>query len=45
MNITNTKTKEEIFTDLMLVTKESDKFTTETQGKTAPATNKQKSSK
>ena len=38
MNITETKAKEETFTDLILGTEESNKDTTETQGKTTPST-------
>ena len=38
MNITETKTKEETFADLILETKESNEYTTETQGKTTPTT-------
>ena len=34
MNITETKTKEEIFAGLILGTEESNKDTTETEGKT-----------
>ena len=38
MNITETKTKEETFPDLMLATEESNKDTTETQDKKTPTT-------
>ena len=38
MKITETKTKEETFTDLILGMEESNKDTTETQGKTTPTT-------
>ena len=38
MNITETKTKEETFTDLIMGTTESNKYTTETEGKTISAT-------
>ena len=38
MNITETKAKEETFTDLILGTEESNKDTTETQVKTTPST-------
>ena len=38
MNITETKTKEETFTDLIMGTAESNKYTTETEGKTISAT-------
>ena len=38
MNITEIKTKEETFTDLILVTGENNKDTTETHGKTTPTT-------
>ena len=38
MNITETKTKEETFTDLILGTEESNKDTIETQGKATPTT-------
>ena len=38
MNITETKTKEETFTDLILATEENNKNTAETQGKATPTT-------
>ena len=38
MNITETNTKEETFTNLTLDTEENNKDTTETQGKTTPTT-------
>ena len=38
MIITETKTKEETFTDLIMGTAESNKYTTETEGKTISAT-------
>ena len=38
MNITETKTKEETFTDLIMGTEESNKYTTDIQGKTTSAT-------
>ena len=38
MNITETKAKEETFTDLILGTEESNKDTTETQVKKTPST-------
>ena len=38
MNITETKTKEQTFTDLILGTEEINKDTTETQGKTTLTT-------
>ena len=38
MNITKTKTKEETFTDLIMGIEESNKYTTEIQGKTTSAT-------
>ena len=38
MNITETKTKEETFTDLILDTEESNKDTTENQDKATPTT-------
>ena len=38
MNVTETKTKQETVTDLILGTEESHKATTEMQGKTTPTT-------
>ena len=38
MNLIETKTKEEAFTGLILGTKESNEYTTETQDKTTPTT-------